>query len=103
VDADQAVRLLRQHELAEADHRTLNPFTDQQLMQLGDVSRIGAATRILDLASQLWTVHEWLRANPGHPEATAMREYADSSRRSYLAYNRRYLGWGVFVLRPAPA
>ena len=247
--------MLRQHELAEAGLRILNPFTDQQFMQLGDVSRIGPATRVLDLAcgkgemlcrwaaafgcgghgvdisevflaaararadelnvsdrvsfehgdagryrpepvahdvvsclgatwiggglagtialmrpalapggllligepywyedppdaaypalgftpgefaslpgtldrfetagtelvemimadaaswdryvaSQWWTVHEWLRANPGHPEATAMREYADSSRRSYLAYNRRYLGWGVFVLRPAPA
>lgn len=255
MDADQALRVLRQHEISEADHRILNPFTDQQLMQVGDVSRIGAATRILDLAcgkgellcrwaaafgcgghgvdisevflaaararaaelnvsgrvsfehgdagryrpepaahdvvscvgatwiggglagtialmrpalapggllligepfwhedppdaaypalgfardefaslpgtldrfeaagtelvemiladtaswdryvaSQWWTVHEWLRANPGHPEAGEMREYAENSRRSYLTYNRRLLGWGVFVLRPAPA
>jgi cyclopropane fatty-acyl-phospholipid synthase-like methyltransferase len=50
VDADQAVRVLRQHEIAEADHRILNPFTGQQLMQLADVGRVGPATRILDLA-----------------------------------------------------
>ncbi|MER7544248.1 SAM-dependent methyltransferase [Actinomadura sp.] len=50
-------------------------------------------------ASQWWTIHEWLKANPGDPDAPAMREFADTSRRSYLTYNRRYLGWGVFVLR----
>ncbi|WP_243708431.1 class I SAM-dependent methyltransferase [Actinomadura sp. GC306] len=51
------------------------------------------------VASQWWTIHEWLKADPAHPDAPAMREFADTSRRSYLAYNRRYLGWGVFVLR----
>ena len=59
------------------------------------------------VASQWWTVHEWLKANPTDPDAPAMREFADTSRRSHLAYNRRYLGWGVFALRqsrnPAPA
>jgi SAM-dependent methyltransferase len=243
--------LLHQHEISEAGHRILNPFTERQLMQLGEVSRIGAATRILDLAcgkgemlcrwsaafgaaghgvdisevfiplararatelgvadrvsftlgdaasfqpgarydvvscigatwiggglggtielmhpsvtpggllligepywtedppqaacqalgfepgeftslagtlrrfeaaglglvemvladgeswdryvaSQWWTVHEWLTANPGHPDATMMRDYLRASRESYLTWNRRYLGWGVFVLRP---
>jgi hypothetical protein len=28
-----------------------------------------------------------------------MRAYLHRSRRSHLAYGRRYLGWGVFVLR----
>ena len=55
------------------------------------------------VASQWWTIHEWLTANPDDPDAPAMREFAAASRRSYLADNRRYLGWGVFVLRPAPA
>lgn len=41
---------LRHHEIAEADHRILNPFTDDKLMLLGEVSRIGPDTRILDLA-----------------------------------------------------
>jgi SAM-dependent methyltransferase len=54
------------------------------------------------VASQWWTVHEWLKANPGDPEASAMREFADTARRTYLAYNRRDLGWGVFVLRTTP-
>ncbi|TDC85019.1 methyltransferase domain-containing protein [Actinomadura sp. 7K507] len=51
------------------------------------------------VASQWWTIHEWLKANSTDPDAPAMREFADTSRRSYLAYNRRYLGWGVFALR----
>jgi hypothetical protein len=52
-------------------------------------------------AAQWWTVAAWLDEHPGHPDAAGMREYLNRSRRSYLAYGRRYLGWGVFVLRPA--
>jgi SAM-dependent methyltransferase len=52
------------------------------------------------VAAQWWTVARWLDDNPGHADAPAMRRYLDDSRRSHLAYQRRYLGWGVFVLRP---
>jgi len=38
------------HEISEADHRILNPFTEEKLMTLGAVSRVGPSTRILDLA-----------------------------------------------------
>ncbi|NVI91450.1 cyclopropane-fatty-acyl-phospholipid synthase family protein [Actinomadura sp. BRA 177] len=55
------------------------------------------------VASQWWTIHEWLKANPDDPDAPAMREFADTSRRTYLAYNRRYLGWEVFALRDTGA
>jgi SAM-dependent methyltransferase len=51
-------------------------------------------------AGQWWTVNRWLRDNPDHPDAPGMREFLDRGRRSYLEYGRRYLGWGVFVLRP---
>lgn len=50
------------------------------------------------VASQWWTIDRWLRANPDDPQAPAMREFAESARRSHLAYGRQYLGWGVFVL-----
>lgn len=52
------------------------------------------------MAAQWWTVREWLTANAGHPDAAEFRALLDASRRSYLAYGRRHLGWGVFVLRP---
>jgi SAM-dependent methyltransferase len=51
-------------------------------------------------AAQWWTVAEWLRANPDHADAPDMRTYLTESRTSHLTYGRRYLGWGVFVLRP---
>ncbi len=51
------------------------------------------------VAAQWWTVAAWLAEHPGHAHAAGMREYLDRSRRSHLAYGRRYLGWGVFVLR----
>ncbi|MEI7744572.1 MAG: class I SAM-dependent methyltransferase, partial [Chloroflexota bacterium] len=41
---------LRDHEIAEADHRILDPFTDEKLRLLGQVARVGPGTRILDLA-----------------------------------------------------
>jgi len=53
------------------------------------------------VASQWRTIADWLRANPGDPEAPAMRDFAERSRRSHMAYGRRYFGWGVFVLRVA--
>lgn len=53
------------------------------------------------VASQWWTVERWLRANPGHPDAADMRAYLHTARHGHLAFQRRYLGWGVFVLRSA--
>lgn len=53
------------------------------------------------VAAQWWTLTLWLRGNPGAPSAADVRAFLDSARRSHLTYGRRYLGWGVFVLRPS--
>jgi hypothetical protein len=50
-------------------------------------------------ASQWWNVREWLLANPAHPDAAEMRDYLERARRKHLQWQRRWLGWGVFVLR----
>jgi SAM-dependent methyltransferase len=51
-------------------------------------------------AEQWFTIDAWLRSVPsGHPDAADMRQFLDQHRRSHLTYGRRYLGWGVFVLR----
>jgi len=42
--------MLRMHEIAEANHRILNPFTDEKLMALGGVCRLEPGQRVLDLA-----------------------------------------------------
>ena len=41
---------LRHHEIAEAGHRILDPFTDDKLRLLGEVAVVGPGTRVLDLA-----------------------------------------------------
>ena len=41
---------LRQHEIAEANHRILNPLTEEKLLLLGEVCRLRAGQRQLDLA-----------------------------------------------------
>src|SRR5258708_29350515 len=41
---------LWQHEIAESNHRILNPFTDEKLMTLGTVCRLQPGQRVLDLA-----------------------------------------------------
>jgi SAM-dependent methyltransferase len=51
------------------------------------------------VAAQWWTVDDWLRHNPDAPDAVAVREWIRAGQRSYLSVDRRYLGWGVFVLR----
>jgi SAM-dependent methyltransferase len=42
--------VLRQHEIAEAAHRILNPLTDEKLNLVGEVCRLGEGQRQLDLA-----------------------------------------------------
>ena len=53
-----------------------------------------------EYSSRQWDRAEaWLRANPSSPEAPGVRAFLDRSRRAYLADERGWLGWGVFVLR----
>ena len=42
--------VLRQHEIAEANHRILNPLTDEKLMLVGEICRLQPDQRHLDLA-----------------------------------------------------
>jgi ubiquinone/menaquinone biosynthesis C-methylase UbiE len=51
-------------------------------------------------ASQWRNVADWLLEHADDPDAEAMREMRDEEKRRYLAWQRRYLGWGVFLLRP---
>lgn len=51
------------------------------------------------VAAQWWTIDRWISAHPDDPRAGEMHEVLVAWRRSYLRYGRRYLGWGVFVLR----
>jgi hypothetical protein len=52
-------------------------------------------------ASQWLTVSDWLRQNPKDPEGPTLQKWVDDMRRQYLRWERRYLGWGIFVLRRA--
>lgn len=47
---DNEFSVLQLHEISETGHQILNPLTDAKLMLMGEVSRVGAGTRILDLA-----------------------------------------------------
>ncbi|MCL4249605.1 MAG: class I SAM-dependent methyltransferase [Anaerolineae bacterium] len=54
-------------------------------------------------AMQWQTLSDYLRAHPDNATAQAAWEWKAKDRRAYLEYGRRYLGWGVFVLRSALA
>jgi cyclopropane fatty-acyl-phospholipid synthase-like methyltransferase len=41
---------LRFHEIAETYHRILNPFTEDQLMLLGEICHLHSGMKLLDLA-----------------------------------------------------
>jgi SAM-dependent methyltransferase len=51
------------------------------------------------VASQWWTLSDWLRDNPSDPEVAEIRAFLSRSRTSHLEYGRQYLGWGIFVVR----
>jgi SAM-dependent methyltransferase len=53
-------------------------------------------------AEQWFAIADWLRDTPpDHPDVPDMRAFLAHARRTHLEWNRRYLGWGVFVLRAA--
>jgi SAM-dependent methyltransferase len=45
----------------------------------------------------------WLEENPGHPEWDRVSAWLHKSQDSYLTRERPYVGWAIYVLRPAPA
>jgi len=51
------------------------------------------------VAPQWCAVSDWLRANPDSADAEKLREWIAEGQRNHLLYQRRYLGWGVFVAR----
>ncbi len=50
-------------------------------------------------AEHWWTMDEWLRANPGNADAPGVLSMLERDRRTHLSWGRRWLGWGVFVLK----
>lgn len=54
------------------------------------------------VAEQWWALDRWLASHPAdHPDVPLVRDYLAASQRGHLRWQRRYLGWGVFVLRAA--
>jgi hypothetical protein len=51
------------------------------------------------VAAQWWTIDQWLRVHRDDPRADELHDLLVAWRRAHLEYGRRYLGWGVFVLR----
>lgn len=50
-------------------------------------------------AMQWMAVDTYLRENPDEREADALRAWIRHARWSYLNYGRKYMGWGVFIMR----
>lgn len=44
---------------------------------------------------------EWIEKNPSHPDRDEFVRQVNQARDSYLRWERRYLGWAIFVARPA--
>lgn len=97
---DQAVSELG---FAPDDYASLDGTLDR--FEAADVELVEMVLADLDSwdryeAGQWRNVADWLAANPGDPDEDAMRAFVGRNRRNFLRWGRRYLGWGVFVLRP---
>lgn len=52
-------------------------------------------------ASRHWrAAHAWARSNPDHPHRAEVLAQIARGREAYLAFERRYLGWAIFVAQP---
>ena len=67
---------------------------------LAEVSVAGYRASVL-AASDVDALARWLDEH-GFDDRPALREWLNKNRRTYFRYGRRYLDWGVFVLRLAP-
>ncbi|MHB0874650.1 MAG: SAM-dependent methyltransferase [Anaerolineae bacterium] len=45
----------------------------------------------------------WIETNPEHPDRQQVIDHLHESQDDYLRYGRMYLGWAMYVLRPASA
>lgn len=55
------------------------------------------------MAAQWFTVERWLQQHPTDDFAIGLRAWSNHYKQAYLKYQRAYLGWGVFVVRPNAA
>lgn len=64
---------------------------------------IGASTDEWDgFRSRQWhNIDAWLRANPEHPQREQVSKEIEHEKQRYFAFQRRYLGWAIFVARRA--
>ncbi len=46
-------------------------------------------------------IDRWLRENPDDPDAAELEQWGRVNQQNYLRYERHYLGWAAFVVRPA--
>lgn len=46
--------------------------------------------------------YRWAAEHPEHPERDDLLQRVSRARRNYLRWERRYIGWGIFVTRPVP-
>lgn len=77
--------------------------TSIQQHNLGLTSLIAASHDDWDhYESRHWrAVHEWARSNPDHPDLVEVVAQNATARARYFAWERRYLGWAIFVAQPA--
>jgi SAM-dependent methyltransferase len=88
--------------VAEADFASLDGTLDrfeQSGVELVEMVAADSDSWDRYVAAQWMTLSNWLRNNPDDPDASSLRKWYKDSQRSYLQFNRRYLGWAVFVLR----
>lgn len=52
-------------------------------------------------AQQWMAVRQFLDENPGDQDAEALQAWITNNRHTYMNFGRKYMGWGVFVLRKA--
>ncbi len=51
--------------------------------------------------SRHWrAVGEWAHHNPGHPHRVDLLEQNSTAQQRYFGWERRYLGWAIFVAKP---
>lgn len=90
---------------AARDQQPLDLAATVAALQAHDLDLIGLIAASHDdwdhYVSQQWrTADAWARSNPEHPHRADVLHAITDAQRAYWAWQRRFLGWAIFVARP---
>lgn len=82
-----------------SDHELLDVLLEEGC-ELEDIIRSDETDWDAYYSAEWRGLQSWLEENPDHPDFEEVKTHLHSVQKEYLQYERPYLGWAMYVLKP---